>query len=75
MARRLAAAISQAPGFLGTPVCGHSASAVTRASCASSSARLDVAHHAGEPGDEPGCSMRNTVSIAWCVSLPAMRLP
>lgn len=32
MARRLAAAISQAPGFLGTPVFGHSDRAVTRAS-------------------------------------------
>ena len=54
MARRLAAAISQAPGFSGTPVSGHRSSAVTSASCASSSARRYVARHPCQHGDQPG---------------------
>src|SRR6266567_845879 len=39
MARRLAMAISQAPGLSGTPDVGHRSSAATSASCANSSAR------------------------------------
>jgi hypothetical protein len=49
-----AAAINQAPGFRGTPVRDHSDSAVTKASCASSSATVEVAHHPREAGDQPG---------------------
>ena len=47
MARRLAVAMSQAPGLSGTPDCGHCSSAATSASCASSSAMPDVADDAG----------------------------
>jgi hypothetical protein len=53
MARRLAAAISHAPGLSGTPVFGHSDKAVTKASCASSSARLTSLTIRARPADEP----------------------
>ncbi len=53
MARRLAVAISRAPRLSGTPDRGHCSSAATSASCARSSATADVAHHPGEPGDQP----------------------
>ena len=52
MARRLAVAISQAPGFSGTPDFGQVSSAATSASCANSSANAHVAHHPREAGDE-----------------------
>ena len=54
IARRLATVISHAPGFSGRPECGQRSSARTSASCARSSATPDIAHHAGEPGDDPG---------------------
>ena len=44
--------MSQAPGLSGMPDFGHCSSAATSASCASSSATPDVAHHARQAGDE-----------------------
>ena len=64
MARRLAAAISQAPGLFGTPVFGHSASAVTSASCASSSARPTSRTIRARPAMSLARSIRKTASIA-----------
>ena len=71
MARRLAAAISQAPGLFGTPVCGHSDRAITRASCASSSARPTSRTIRARPAISLARSIRNTVSITRWVSVAA----
>ena len=64
IARRLAAAISQAPGFFGTPVFGHSERAITSASCASSSARPTSRTMRARPAMSLARSIRKTVSIA-----------
>ena len=64
MARRLAAAISQAPGLSGTPVRGHSDSAITQASCASSSAKPTSRTIRARPAMSLARSIRKTVSIA-----------
>ena len=67
-ARRLATAISQAPGLAGTPVLGHSDRATTSASCASSSARSTFRTMRARPAMSLARSMRKVASIAWCVS-------
>ena len=72
MARRLPAAISQAPGLRGTPLLGHSASAATSASCASSSASPTSRTIRASPPMSRARSMRKTVSIARWVSLAAI---
>ncbi len=64
MARCLAAAISQAPGLSGMPDLGHCSSAVTRASCASSSARPTSRTMRARPAISLACSMRKTASMA-----------
>ena len=64
MARRLAAAISQAPGLSGTPDFGHSDNAITQASCASSSAKLTSRTIRARPAMSLARSIRKTVSIA-----------
>src|SRR5579859_2667686 len=74
MARRLAAVISQAPGLAGTPVLGHSDRAMTRASCASSSARSTLRTTRTRPAMSLARSMRKIASIARCV-LPAVMPP
>ena len=74
MARRLAVAISQAPGLAGTPAPGHSASAMTSASCASSSARSTLRIMRARPAISLARSMRKIASIARCVS-PALMPP
>src|SRR6188508_3170078 len=68
MARRLATAISQAPGLAGTPVLGHSDRATTSASCASSSARSTFRTTRARPAMSLARSMRKVASIAWFVS-------
>ena len=68
MARRLATAISQAPGLAGTPVLGHSDRAATSASCASSSARSTLRTMRARPAMSLARSMRKVASIARCVS-------
>ena len=68
-ARRLATAISQAPGLAGTPVLGHSDRATTSASCASSSARSTFRTMRARPAMSLARSMRKVASIAYgCVS-------
>ena len=52
-----------APGLRGTPVRGHSASATTSASCASSSARSTSRTIRARPATSLARSIRNTVSI------------
>ena len=68
MARRLAAAKSQAPGFYGTPVSGHRSSAVTSASCASSSARDTSRVIRASTAMSLACSIRQTARMARWVS-------
>src|SRR5258707_4528208 len=75
--RRLAVAISQAPGFSGTPVAGHRSRAANSASCVKSSdsgtsrsilARLVISL---------GCSIRQTARIArwaWAAVMAADRI-
>src|SRR3954470_10744357 len=70
-ARRLATAISQAPGLAGTPVLGHSDRATTSASCASSSARSTFRTMRARPAMSLARSMRKVASIARCGS-PAL---
>ena len=53
MARRLAAAITHAPGFSEMPSSGQSSSAVTRASWASFFCDADIVRESGNGGDEP----------------------
>ncbi len=63
MARRLATAISQAPGLFGTPAFGHSDKAVTAASCASSSAKPTSRTIRTNPAMSLARSIRKTVSM------------
>jgi len=63
MARRLARAISQAPGLSGTPDFGHSDNAITQASCASLFRQADVAQHPGQAAMSLAVRPK-TVSIA-----------
>src|SRR6266700_3979162 len=72
MARCLAAAISHAPGLSGTPDCGHCSSATTRASCARSSATPTSRTIRANPAMSLGDSIRQTASIASCVSVPGI---
>src|SRR4051812_595521 len=67
-ARRLATAISQAPGLSGTPILGHSDRATTSASCASSSARSTFRTKRARPAMSLARSMRKVASMAWWVS-------
>src|SRR5947207_8204821 len=64
MARCLAVAISHAPGPPGTPWAGHCSSAITRASCASSSAAPTSPVIRARPAMRRGDSIRQTASIA-----------
>src|SRR5690606_17234376 len=72
IARRLATVVSQAPGLSGTPARGHSASATTSASCASSSARSTSRTMRARLATTRARSIRKTASIARCVSSAAM---
>ena len=54
MARRLAAAISQAPGLCGMPVLRPFGERGDERVLRQLLGQADVAHHAGEAGDEPG---------------------
>jgi hypothetical protein len=67
IARCLAVAISQAPGFFGTPDCGHRSRATTSASCARSSARPTSRTMRARPAISRGDSILQTASIARCV--------
>src|SRR5882757_786419 len=64
MARCFAVAISHAPGPSGTPRTGHCSSAITRASCASSSAAPTSPVIRVRPAMRRGDSIRQTASIA-----------
>ena len=64
MARRLAIAISQAPGLFGTPCAGHCSSAAISASCARSSASPTSLTTRVMPAISFADSMRQTASIA-----------
>ena len=65
-ARRLAVAISHAPGFSGTPVMGQCSSAATRASCVRSSASVTSRSIRDRPVIRRGCSMRQTARmVRW----------
>src|SRR3979409_1545894 len=68
MARRLAVARSHAPGFWGTPVSGHRSSAVTSASCASSSASDMSRVIRASTAMSRACSIRHTARMARWVS-------
>ena len=59
-----AAAVSQAPGLSGTPLAGHSVSAISSASCASSSARSTSRVIRASAAINRARSIRNTASIA-----------
>ena len=54
MARRLATAISQAPGLAGTPVLGHSDEGDDQRVLRQFLGKVDIAHDAGQARDEPG---------------------
>src|SRR5712691_3390530 len=69
IARCFAVAISQAPGLSGTPDSGHSSSAATRASCASSSARPTSRTIRARPAMILADSILQIASIARCVSV------
>jgi hypothetical protein len=64
IARRLAIAISQAPGLFGTPDSGHCSSAATSASWASSSASPTSRTIRATPAMILADSIRQTASIA-----------
>ena len=68
MARRLAVAVSQAPGLSGTPPLGQCSSAVTRASWASSSARPTSRTSRASPAISRGDSILQIAWIVRCVS-------
>ena len=68
IARCFAVAMSQAPGLSGTPDSGHCSSAATSASCASSSARPTSRTIRARPAMSLADSIRQTASIARCVS-------
>jgi hypothetical protein len=63
-----AVAMSQAPGFSGTPVSGQRSSAATSASWARSSARPTSRTMRASPAIKRGDSIRQTASIAPCAS-------
>ena len=69
IARRLAVAISQAPGLSGTPASGQRSSAATSASCASSSASPTSRTRRARPAMSRADSIRKTASMARCVSV------
>src|SRR5688500_7543621 len=71
MARRLATAMSQAPGLSGTPDSGHCSSAATSASWASSSARPTSRTIRVRAAISLADSIRKTASIARCGSRTA----
>src|ERR1700747_2569521 len=64
IARCLAVAISHAPGPSGTPRKGHCSSAITRASCASSSAAPTSPVILARPAIRRGDLIRHNASIA-----------
>src|ERR1700759_2117521 len=68
IARRLAVAMSQAPGLSGTPDSGHCSSAATSASCARSSATPTSRTIRVRPAIRRADSMRQTAWIAACAS-------
>src|SRR6202158_1495394 len=68
-ARRLAVAISQAPGFSGTPVAGQYSRAASRASCVKSSASGTSRSIRARLVISRGCSIRQTARIArWAAA-------
>src|ERR687885_730136 len=68
MARCFAVAMSQAPGLFGIPVCGHRSSAITRASCARSSATPTSRTIRVSPAMSRADSILQTASMARWVS-------
>src|SRR3984893_17690855 len=71
-ARRLAVAISHAPGFSGTPVVGHRSSAANKASCVKSSASGTSRSILAKLVISRGCSIRQTAKIARWASAAVM---
>src|SRR5712671_2071135 len=71
-ARRLAVAISHAPGFSGTPVSGHRSRAANRASCVKSSASGTSRSILARLVISLGCSIRQTARIARWASAAVM---
>src|SRR5580704_11719612 len=69
MTRRLAVAVSQAPGFSGTPDCGHCSRAARRASWARSSARAMSRTRRVRPAIRRGDSILQTASMVRCRSV------
>src|SRR3954471_3995474 len=75
IARCLAVAMSQAPGFSGTPDSGHCSSAATSASCARSSATPTSRTMRARPAISRADSIRQTASMArWASNSVARRL-
>src|SRR6476659_6315196 len=74
MPRRLAVAISHAPGLSGMPDAGHCSSAATSASCARSSAAATSRTMRVSPAISRADSIRQTASIARLVAADATRL-
>src|SRR5205807_3909362 len=74
MARRFAAAMSQAPGLFGTPDAGHCSSAATSASWARSSATATSRTMRVSPAINRADSIRQTASIARWVADDLTRL-
>ena len=72
MARRLATAISQAPGLSGTPVLGHSDEGDDQRVLRQLLGTVDIPHHAGQARDEPGPF--NAKGRFDCLAFPLMRL-
>ena len=68
MPRRLAVAMSQAPGLSGMPDSGHGSSAATSASWARSSATATSPTMRVSPAISRADSIRQTASIARCVA-------
>src|ERR1700731_534165 len=62
-ARRLAVAISHAPGFSGTPVAGHRSRAANKATCVKSSASGTSRRILAKLVISRGCSIRQTARI------------
>src|SRR3954451_23916541 len=69
IARFFAVAISQAPGFSGTPDAGHFSSAATSASWARSSAKPTSRTIRARPAIRRLCPPRQTASIERCASI------
>src|SRR5688572_16838769 len=72
IARCLAVAMSQAPGWSGTPVSGQRSSAATSASCASSSARPTSRTMRASVAISLADSMRHTASMLRWMSVAVM---